>query len=197
MNKEEYLAAIREKIKSLPEGDIDRTIEYYDEMIDDRMEDGLTEEEAVADMASPDEVSMQVLEDIPLSRLVKERIKPKHELKGWQIALIVIGSPVWIPLVLTALVLLLTFWIVVVSLLVAYYSVILGVAAAGVSGLIMFIFLLISSNTAAGFLMLGLSLVVMGLSILLIVSAKPVTKAMFKCCRAGVIGIKRIFVKER
>ena len=196
MNKEEYLAAIREKIKSLPEGDIDRTIEYYDEMIDDRMEDGLTEDEAVADMASPDEVSMQVLEDIPLSRLVKERIKPKHELKGWQIALIIIGSPVWIPLVLTALVLLLTFWIVVVSLLIAYYSVILGVAAAGVSGLIMFIFLLISGNTAAGLLMLGMALVVMGLSILLIVSAKPVTKAMFKCCRASVIGVKRIFVKE-
>ena len=37
MNKQEYLTAIREKIKAMPAEDIERFTDYYSEMIDDRM----------------------------------------------------------------------------------------------------------------------------------------------------------------
>ena len=48
MNKQEYLSAIRVRIPKMPTEDMERFIAYYSEMIDDRMEDGMTEEEAVA-----------------------------------------------------------------------------------------------------------------------------------------------------
>ena len=45
MNKQEYLSAIRVRIPKMPTEDMERFIAYYSEMIDDRMEDGMTEEE--------------------------------------------------------------------------------------------------------------------------------------------------------
>ncbi len=42
MRKSEFLAALRKGLNGLPQADIDASIEFYSEMIDDRMEDGLT-----------------------------------------------------------------------------------------------------------------------------------------------------------
>ena len=94
MTKQEYLSAIRGKIRKMPADDIDKFMDYYSEMIDDRMEDGLSEEDAVADMDAPDDVVDQILADMPLTKLVKEKIKPSHRLKAWEIILLILGSAV-------------------------------------------------------------------------------------------------------
>ena len=43
MNKQEYLEAIRSRISAMPADDVNRFMDYYSEMIDDRVEDGLSE----------------------------------------------------------------------------------------------------------------------------------------------------------
>lgn len=196
MNKQEYLEAIRSRISAMPADDVNRFMDYYSEMIDDRVEDGLSEE-AVADMGSPDAAVEQILEDMPLTKLVKEKIKPKHELKAWEVVLIVLGSPVWIPLLITALVLLLTLWIVAFALLISFYAVVLSFVAAGIGGLICAIPLFIANSPYTAVLMLGAALIGIGIAILFVVSVKPVTVGIFKVCKASVNGIKRMFVKEK
>jgi len=181
----------------MPADDVNRFMDYYSEMIDDRVEDGLSEEEAVADMGSPDAAVEQILEDMPLTKLVKEKIKPKHELKAWEVVLIVLGSPVWIPLLITALVLLLTLWIVAFALLISFYAVVLSFVAAGIGGLICAIPLFIANSPYTAVLMLGAALIGIGIAILFVVSVKPVTVGIFKVCKASVNGIKRMFVKEK
>ncbi len=197
MNKQEYLESIRSRISAMPADDINRFMDYYSEMIDDRVEDGLSEEEAVADMGSPDAAVEQILEDMPLTKLVKEKIKPKHELKAWEVVLIVLGSPVWIPLLITAAVLLLTLWIVAFALLISFYAVVLSFVAAGIGGLICIIPLFIANSPYTAVLMLGAALIGIGIAILFVVSVKPVTVGIFKVCKASVNGIKRMFVKEK
>lgn len=197
MNKQEYLESIRSRISAMPADDVNRFMDYYSEMIDDRVEDGLSEEEAVADMGSPDAAVEQILEDMPLTKLVKEKIKPKHELKAWEVVLIVLGSPVWIPLLITALVLLLTLWIVAFALLISFYAVVLSFVAAGIGGLICAIPLFIANSPYTAVLMLGAALIGIGIAILFVVSVKPVTVGIFKVCKASVNGIKRMFVKEK
>ena len=197
MNKQEYLEAIRSRICAMPADDVNRFMDYYSEMIDDRVEDGLSEEEAVADMGSPDAAVEQILEDMPLTKLVKEKIKPKHELKAWEVVLIVLGSPVWIPLLITALVLLLTLWIVAFALLISFYAVVLSFVAAGIGGLICAIPLFIANSPYTAVLMLGAALIGVGIAILFVVSVKPVTVGIFKVCKASLNGIKRMFVKEK
>ena len=197
MNKEEYLDAIRGRISAMPADDINRFMDYYSEMIDDRVEDGLSEDEAVADMGSPDAAVEQILEEMPLTKLVKEKIKPKHELKAWEVVLIVLGSPVWIPLLITAAVLLLTLWIVAFALLISFYAVVLSFVVAGICGLICIIPLFIANSPYTAVLMLGAALIGIGIAILFVVSVKPVTIGIFKVCKASVNGIKRMFVKEK
>lgn len=59
MRKEEFLTALRAELTGLsPEG-VEKLVEFCSEMIDDRMEDGLTEEEAVAAAGSLDELIQQ------------------------------------------------------------------------------------------------------------------------------------------
>ena len=50
MNKFDFLTHLRTKLWSIPKEDAERSVEFYSEMIDDRMEEGLSEEEAVARM---------------------------------------------------------------------------------------------------------------------------------------------------
>lgn len=197
MNKQEYLESIRSRISAMPADDVNRFMDYYSEMIDDRVEDGLSEEEAVADMGSPDAAVEQILEDMPLTKLVKEKIKPKHELKAWEVVLIVLGSPVWIPLLMTAAVLLLTLWIVAFALLISFYAVVLSFVVVGIGGLICTIPLFVAHSPYTTVLMLGAALIGVGIAILFVVSVKPVTVGIFKVCKASVNGIKRMFVKEK
>ena len=50
MTKNEFLSALERQLASLPESDRKRSILYFDEIIADRMEEGLSEEEVIAEM---------------------------------------------------------------------------------------------------------------------------------------------------
>ena len=50
MDKRTFLDGLRTALVSLPASEIDKTVAYYEEMIDDRIEEGMSEEEAVASM---------------------------------------------------------------------------------------------------------------------------------------------------
>ena len=53
MTKREFLEILNERTARLSEAERDRLLEYYGEIIDDRMEEGLTEAEAVAALGDP------------------------------------------------------------------------------------------------------------------------------------------------
>ena len=112
------LQAVREKLKGLSEEDINKALEFYEEAISDRMEEGLTEDQAVAAIGTPDEIANQILMDTPLPKLVKAKAKskPKKSFKVWEIVLLVLGFPIWFPLILTAGILALTLVIVLAVL---------------------------------------------------------------------------------
>lgn len=63
MTKHEFDRLLREKIAQLPQKDIDSFSQYVGEMIDDRIEDGLSEEEAIADIGSIDDIVKAILSD--------------------------------------------------------------------------------------------------------------------------------------
>ncbi len=67
-------------------------------MIEDRIEEGFTEEEAVSEIGTVNEVVSQIVSETPLSKLVKERSRPKRTLRVWEIILLLLGSPIWISL---------------------------------------------------------------------------------------------------
>ena len=101
MNKKEFLDQLRSKLSGLPQDDIEERVSFYSEMIDDRVEDGISEEDAVKDIGPVEEVVDTIMSEIPLSKLVKTKVKPRKNTPGWAIALIIIGFPVWFPLLIS------------------------------------------------------------------------------------------------
>ena len=104
MNKTEFVNQLSAGLMGLSQEDIKRSMDFYTEMIDDRIEDGMPEEEAVAALGSIEEIRGKILEEIPITRIVKEKITPKRSFKAWEIILLILGSPVWLPLLLSFIV---------------------------------------------------------------------------------------------
>ena len=88
MRKQEFIDRLRENLSGLPTAETEERLDFYEEMIEDRMEEGISEEEAVAAIGSPDKIAAQIIEEIPLKKIVKEKIKPKRKLKAWEIVLL-------------------------------------------------------------------------------------------------------------
>lgn len=65
MNKKEFLAALRAGLAGLPEADLQHWLDFYSEIIDDRMEEGMTEAEAVADVGPVHDIVVQILSEAP------------------------------------------------------------------------------------------------------------------------------------
>ena len=126
MNQEIFLQTLRLRLQALPEAERERCVEDYRGMILDRMEDGASEEEAIAELGSPEEIARQILEEVPLTTLVKERVRPKRSLRGWELALLILGAPVWLPLMIAACA-------VGFSLIVTVFAVLFAVLVTGVA----------------------------------------------------------------
>ena len=180
MNKSDFLTELRKSLNCLPEEDIEKSVDFYAEMIDDKMEEGLTEEEAVEETGGVDEISAQIIAEIPLSRLVKARVKPKRALKAWEIVLIAAGSPIWLSLLVavaaTVISVYASLWAVIVSL----YAVVLSFGAGGLAGIVGAAAcpFLSNGNAAAAVMSLGAGLVCAGLAVLSYLGCFEITKGM-------------------
>jgi len=196
MTKTEFLSELRKKLSGLPEADINRSLDYYAEMIDDCVEDGLEEAAAVESLGSIDGIADQILKDIPLPKLVKEKIKPKRTLRAWEIVLIVLGSPVWLPLLIAAVAVVLSLYAVLWSLIISVWAVFgttVGVSVGGIFSGAAFAF---TGNALAGIALIGATLVCAGLSVFIYFGCMSATKGTLILTKKIALGIKKCFVKK-
>ena len=76
MTKQEFIFELYTKLKNFPKKEVDESIAFYSEIIEDNIEDGLTEEQAVSKLGSIDEIVNQIASQIPLTKIVKQNAKP-------------------------------------------------------------------------------------------------------------------------
>ena len=180
MSKEAFLAALRERLSGFPRNDMEERILFYEEMIDERIEDGMPEEEAVAAVGSLDEISEQIMSEIPLSKLVMSKVKPKRRLHAWEIILLILGFPVWFPLLLAFFIILLSLYIVVWSGVFCVYAVNLSFAAGAAASIPCAVQYFLSNNQAGALFMIGAGIALAGLALLLFVLSAACTRGMLK-----------------
>jgi uncharacterized membrane protein len=198
MLKQDFLSALREGLKGLPEKDIEERITFYGEMIDDRIEEGLSEEEAVTEIGTVDAVVQQIVAETPLTRIVGEKIKTKRRMRAWEIILIVLGFPIWFSLLAAAGAVLLSLYIVLWVLVLVLWAVEIVFWVCAVALLVAGVGLLISGETPAGLCALGAALLLAGLSIFLFFGCIAACKGAVKLTKKIAIGVKNLFVgKER
>ena len=135
MKKNEFIEKLRAGLCGLPEEDIHRSVEFYSEIIDDKMEDGLSEEEAVAEIGDTESIVSQIVAEIPLAKLVKGKIKPKRTLKVWEIVLLALGSPIWLSLLIAAAAVIFSAYVTLWSVIVVLWSVLAVTVSVSLGGI--------------------------------------------------------------
>ena len=131
MKKDEFLKLLEKRLSGLPKADIEDRLEFYSESIDDRVEEGKTEEEAINDIGSIDEVVNNILRQTPLTKIVKEKVKPKRSLSSLEIVLLIVGFPLWFPLLMVCGVLMLVAYLLTWILVIVTYALELGAIGYG------------------------------------------------------------------
>ena len=183
MNKLQFLQALRKRLSALPKADLEERLRFYSEMIEDRMEEGLSEAEAVAAVGSADTIAAQILEDIPHSVY-----KPAK--KGWEIALLILGFPLWFPLLVAAFAVVLSLYASLWAVIISLWAVFAALAVCGLALLIGGIVSAFGAMISLGIALVGGSLVCAGLSIFLFFGCKALTKGT---C----VLTKKLFQKRR
>ena len=196
MNKNDFLEELKKGLRGLPEDDIEECLSFYSEMIDDRIENGLSEEEAVSSVGSINEIVTQTMADIPLGKLVKEKAKPNRALRAWEIVLLVLGSPIWFSLLVAAFAVVLSLYIVLWALIISLWAVEISFIACGFAGVAIGILYMTLGNVFTGVAMLCAGFLLSGLSIFLFFGCRAATKGILILSKKIGLGIKKLFIKK-
>ena len=196
MNKQDFLEKLKTGLLGLPKDDLDERLTFYSEMIDDRMEEGLPEEEAVSQMGDVDEIISQIIAETPLAKIVKEKIKPNRTMKAWEIVLLVLGSPLWLSILLVVfsviLVIYVMIWVVIICLWAAEVAVAVG-AIGGIGSGGIFI---ADGNEYSGLAMIGVAIFCIGLSMFLFNGCRVATVGAARLTKKIAIGIKNLIMRK-
>lgn len=195
MNKEEFLNRLREALKGLPAAETEKSALYYAEILDDRMEDGMSEVEAVASLGAPEEVAENLKLELPLGTLVRSKMSGSGMGAG-TVVLLVLGSPVWLPLLLAglavALSLAVSLWAIVLSLWTVVLALMLTLPLSVVGAAMKW-----ANFPAEAVFLLGAACVSGGLAIPAFFFMRKATEWCGKMTMAGVKGIKRLLIGRK
>ena len=189
MKKTEFLSQLRQKLSLMPPRDIEKILEYYSEMIDDYIENGYSQDAAVAQMGSVNDVAAQILANAQNTVCGASYVQ-KQKKSALQITLLILGFPVWFPLLVTVFCLLLTAAILIATLaMVLPWSLVISFGASAVALLMATATILMGEGIGAAVLVLGVAFVLAALCIFSLWAALRLTKlgargigAMFRGC---------------
>jgi len=196
MSKQEFLAQLRKGLDGLPQDDIEERLLFYSEMIDDQMEEGLPEEEAVSAIGAVDEIVAQVVAETPLVKIAKERIRSKRRLRVGEIVLLALGSPIWLSLGIAAFAVILSLYISLWAVIISLWAVFASFAACSIGGVLACVVFTVGGNGASGLAMLAAGIVCAGLAIFMFYGCKAVTDGTLILTKKMAIWIKNCFIRK-
>ena len=134
MTRDEFLGRLGELLACLPAEQVEETKAFYAEAIADRMEDGMSEEEAVAAMGTPGEVAEATLDDLPAVPRAIARTRRRSTALLW--VLTIVGSPVWVPLLVAFAAVAVTVYICIWVLALCVWIIAVALGSAGIAELL-------------------------------------------------------------
>lgn len=195
MDKRTFLDGLRTALVSLPASEIDKTVAYYEEMIDDRIEDGMSEEEAVASMEPIGVLAQRIINDTPaVNRAVRKAKQSSVPTIIW-VMLAILGLPIWLPLLCLAFGLIISAFALLFGLIISLIAVVLGLSIGGIVGIVFALCHLGVSGMSAVFAV-GLCLIGIGLGILLAFPVAYLIKGIWSGIKALGRKIGSLFTRQ-
>jgi len=200
MTKIEFIKELTFRLASLPQNEIDKSTSYYSEIIDDRVEDGMTEEDAVKALGDMDLIVTNAMYEISLPVLMKARVnasRSKMSNKGLWITLVVLGFPLWFPLLMTFLAVILVIYVTIWILILSLYAVVLALGISGIAGIIGGIVLCFIKSLPVGLCTIGAALCCCALTLLITLPVLAFTKGLIRFTAWIARKIKSIFISKK
>lgn len=196
MTKTDFILALSSLISGLPAEEVDERLDFYSEMIDDLMEEGFTEEEAVAKMGNVRDIAEQIISDTPFSKIVKEKMKQKRKLLGWETALLILGFPLWFPLLVAAFAVLLSLYISIWAIVISIWAVEVSLWGAAIGCIGAGIINFIMSSPLSGAALIATAFISAGVALLAMFGCKAATKGLLLLSKKLFLSIKKSFVHK-
>ena len=197
MTKQEFLESLEKELTALPNEDIEERLTFYNEMIEDRIEEGLLEEDAIKEIGSVSEVVKQIIADTPFTKIAKEKIKQKRRLKTWEIVLLAVGSPIWLSLLIAVLAVIFSIYISLWSVIISLWAVFGSLIACAFGGIAGGIIIAFTQNTLTGIAVIGAGFLCGGLSIFTFYGCKAASKGFLTLTKKPYYLLKTALLKRR
>lgn len=194
MNKTEFVDALRRSLGKLPSYEVEQSIAFYAEMIDDRVEDGMSEQDAVAALGPVGAIAAQIIAETPA--IPKAIAKANTGSRTLNIVLLAVFSPIWVPIVLAlaaaAFMVYLSIWMVIVALWMTVAILLL----CGPIGIVGFAWCLGTGYPLTAAYLLGCGLAAAGVGLFAWFGVLAASKGLFNLTRQFARWIKGLFVKR-
>lgn len=193
MTKQEFLSELERALGKLPHAEVEQALAFYDEAISDRMEDGLSEAEALAGLGPVDEIAAQIAaETPPIPRAIARANTGSRTLN---IVLLAVFSPIWIPVVLVLAAAALAVYVAIWAVIAALWAVDAVLALMPFAGLAALASTLGGGMPLPGVFAFGLSLVSSGFGLVASFAVFWASKLLFRATRSFARWIASLFVR--
>ena len=193
MTKQEFLSELERALGKLPHAEVEQALAFYDEAISDRMEDGLSEAEALAGLGPVDEIAAQIAaETPPIPRAIARANTGSRTLN---IVLLAVFSPIWIPVVLALAAAALAVHVAIWAVIAALWAVDAVLALMPFAGLAALASTLGGGMPLPGVFAFGLSLVSSGFGLVASFAVFWASKLLFRATRSFARWIASLFVR--
>ncbi len=195
MLKDEFLKTLEVRLSGIPQEDLDKTLDYYNEIISDKQEDGMSEIDAVKSLGTLDEIVNNTLKEIPIKKLVKEKLNLNRKLKTWEIVVLSLTSIIWVPVSIVMIAAVLVLYVCLWSGVIALAA---GAVSCAATSLVIILGLLdfVTGNFGSGLVLMGIGMISLGAAILLGILTFEFAKVMVIVCKKIILKIKSLFIKR-
>lgn len=162
MNKSEFMNELEHCLSKLDKEETSKFLLYYDEMIEDYMENGYSEMEAVNKIGNPRNIANDILDNLNTSRKTEDT----SESRRFNRALVILGFPLWGSLLFAGLMSVLSAYIIVWCIPFTTGVSAIALLIGGIISIICSPFA-IADTLAMGMMQLGIGIALIGVSILL------------------------------
>ena len=194
MNKTEFTDALRRALGKLPSYEVEQSIAFYSEMIDDRVEDGMSEADAVAALGPVGAIAAQIIAETPV--IPKAIAKANTGSRTLNVVLLVVFSPIWVPvalaLVMAALMVYLSIWMVIVAL----WATVVALLLCGPIGIVGLVWCLATGYPLTAAWLLGCGLAAAGTGLFALFGVLAASKGLVQLTHSFARWIKGLFVKK-
>ena len=195
MNKQEFISALSKRLQSFDGYDVDERISFYCEIIDDKIEEGMNEEDAVAQIGTVDEVVEQISCDI--SPIKPASGTPKRKRSALEITLLVIGSPIWGAILISLFAVVLSLWVSLWAAAVVLWAAVLSLCVGSIAVIVAGVVLLTVGEKGTGLLAISTSLICAGLAVFMCYGSLMASKGMAALTKLLGRATKRCFKRRK